>query len=340
MDCDTGFYQPNLSIRPALEALLTRSAGRLDAQARQARVLAAALMACAETGYAHLTIADIARRAKVSTATIYADYHDRDALLVAAIELVLGIVAQDVIELPRTDDPVRQVELLLIAHGAVYRDPLMVWILRLHVTLAASGHGHLHGIGRQVFEGIDRFWAGFLGALVTAGHLRPLDPERIVPLILGPVERCTILARLTCGPQHTAGLPLEAVANHAARTLFAVCGSAAMQATLQVPAAELPAELTGDGRSSGTPGALPDATMAQTGHLLGARLAAALSSVSERQTAEDRRYRILLGAAVECQARGYRVASMVEAAARARASTATLYKMFTDKASGKDTNRP
>lgn len=332
MDQDTGFYQPNLSVRPALEALLTRSAGRLDVQARQARVLAAALMACAEMGYADLTIADIARRAKVSTATIYADYKDRDTLLVAAIELVLGIVAEDIIELPETTDPLQQVSLLLIAHGAVYRDPLMVWILRLHVTLAASGFGHLHRIGRQVFEGIDRFWAGFLGSLVSAGHLQPLDPERAVPLILGPVERCTILARLTCGPQGSAGPALEAVAQHAARTLFAVCGSAAMQARLGRPAAALPPELA-LGAPAGAP--LPSVSAdadPQDHPSLEQRLAAALDEAGERQSVEDRRHRVLMAAAVECKVRGYRAASMVEAAARARASTATLYKMFADKA--------
>ncbi len=332
MESDTGFYQPNLSVRPALEALLTRTGGRFDSQARQGRVLAAALMACAETGYANFTIADIAQRARVSTATIYAGYRDRDALLVAAIELVLEIVAQDVIELPDTQDPVRQVELLLIAHGAVYRDPLMIWILRMHVTLASSGHGHLHRIGRQVFEGIDRYWAAFLGGLVQAGHLQPLDPERAVPVILGPVERCTILARLACGPHHQPGPALETVARHAAHTLFAACGSASVQARLGASPAPLPPELAA-GQPRDVPGALPPVPPpAAGGSQLELRLAAALAPTSERQSAADRRHRILLGAAAECQARGYRLASMVEAAGRSRASTATLYKMFADKA--------
>lgn len=326
LELDTGFYQPNLSVRPALEALLTQAAGRQDAGARQARVLAAALMACAETGYAHLTVADIARRAKVSTATIYADYKDRDALLVAAIELVLGIVAQDVIELPDTPDPVQQVELLLIAHGAVYRDPFMIWILRMHVTLASSGYGHLHQIGRQVFEGIDRFWAGFLGSLVAAGHLRAIPVERVVPLILGPIERCTVLARLSCGPQGAAGPSLEAVARHAARTLFAVCGSERIQARLGTVGEALPHALLAVVPNSAQAGTADPTTALQQ------RLTGALAHLPDTQSLEDRRRRILLAAAVECQARGYSAASMVEAAGRARASTATLYKLFADKA--------
>jgi AcrR family transcriptional regulator len=308
---------PKLLVRASLEALLAKSAGRLDAAARVERLKAAALLECASKGYGNLTVAAIAERAQISTATIYAEYRDRDALLVSAMELLLGIVAGDVIEVPDVADPVERVTQLLVAHGLVYAEPLATWFFRLHVTLAWSGAGHLHRVGRSVFEGIDAFWASLLQQMVDEGVLEPLDLRLAVPMLLGPVERCTIISRLACGDDETGRPTLEAVARHAAEGLFAVYR--------RRPAAERP-PLVPDCAPS-----LAPLDFAPSNPV--ALLAALRSDQNPRLTPQERKARILLAAVIECQERGYNAASMTEVAARAGVSIATVYKHFHDKAS-------
>jgi AcrR family transcriptional regulator len=308
----------NLLVRATLERVLARSAGRLDAAARSERLKAAALMECAEKGYAELTIADVAKRAKVSTATIYADYEDRDALLVAAMEMLFGIIASDVIEEPPEEDPVKRVEQLLLAHGHVYAEPLAMWFFRLHVTLAWSGYPHLHEIGQRVFEGIDRFWSSFLGDLIAQGQLAPLDLDVAVPVLLGPIERCTIISRLACGDDETGRPTLREVARYGAESLFKVWGGPAYRGPKQ---GSSPSFVTRDLEA-----AAPTAPSSRSD-----RLAAALEAMTTKQTPAQRKARILLAAAIECQERGYNSASMLEVAARAGVSTATLYKHYRDK---------
>lgn len=317
----------NLLVRAALEARLARSASRLDAGARNDRVKAATLFECAEKGYSNLTIADIAQRAKVSTATIYADYKDRDALLVAAIELLFEIVSGDVIELPQSDDPVEQVELLLRAHGYVYAEPLITWFFRLHVHLAWSGHEHLHASGQRTFEGIDAFWGGYLGSLVDSGWLEPLDLPVVIPLLLGPIERCTIISRLGCGDDETNRPRLVDVARHAAKVLFAVWGGPAWRAANGSRSGRVPRDLADI--APGLPALQPLPRPVSASVLLDE----ALATATDAQMPDQRKHRILLAAAVECQERGYGAASMNEVAARSKCSLATLYKHFDDKAS-------
>ena len=182
-------------------------------------------MECAQKGYSALSVGQIAKRAKVSTASVYALYEDRDALLVAAMDMLLTIMAGDVIEIPPIFDPQKRVEQLLIAHGEVYQQPLTIWLLRLYMTLVCKGQNHLRDMGLRVFQGIDAFWHSFLSGLTVQGHLKDLDLNIIVPLMLGAVERCTVISRLSCGDDETDRPQLNEVARHASRILFELGGT-------------------------------------------------------------------------------------------------------------------
>jgi AcrR family transcriptional regulator len=303
---------PNLLVKATLEGVLAKAADRHDAEARVHRLKAAALMECAEKGYADLTIAGVARRAKVSTATIYADYKDRDALLVSSLELLLDIVAGDAIEVPPIEDPIERVKWLLVAHGKVYAEAIITWFFRLHVVLAWSGYPHLHQVGRMVFGGIDAFWANFLQGLVDDGLLQPLDMAVAVPMLLGPIERCTIISRLACGDDESGRVTLEAAARFGAQSLFKVYGRGA------------PPPPTCEG--------MPSVVAAPTVSLE-ARFTEAMLNGSSGPTPSQRKERILLAALIECQERGYNGANMAEIAGRAGVSMATVYKNYTDKVS-------
>lgn len=303
----------NLLVAPTLEVLLAQSDSRLDAAARLRRLHAAALVECALQGHAGLTIANVARRAKVSTASIYATYRDRDGLLVAAMETLFAILASDVIVVPAHDSPMKRVELLLIAHGEVYAQPLWTWVFRLQSVLVGAGYTHLRDLGLQVFQGIDGFWRGLLSQLVAEGHLVDCDLEAVVPQLLGPVERCTIISELTLGTGGASNYSIADVARHSAETLFRLWGR---DADLDRGA------LCSEVAIEGTQG-LADVAV---------RLDREIQRETRPRTPQAARTRILLAAAAICREVGYHEASMRAVAARAGISTATLYKFFTDKA--------
>jgi AcrR family transcriptional regulator len=310
-----------LLVKAALEAVLTKSPQRPDPERRDQKLKAAALLACAEKGYVNLTIADIARRSKISTSTIYAAYRDREALLVAAMEMLLTILGEDVIEAPPIDDPMDKVQVLLLAHGLVYAEPFATWLFRLYISLTWFENPQLRAIGARVFRRIDAYWETLIEELIAAGHLIASDPKIVAPLILGPIERWTIISRLGCGEHDRDDAPLTAVARYSAESLFALWGSESFWAARGVAAPP---------RMAPGVAAAPQ-LVAPPASDLAARLAESLHHGADPSVAQ-RRHRIMLAAAVECRERGYNLASVTEVATRAEVSVATLYKHFRDKA--------
>jgi AcrR family transcriptional regulator len=310
-----------LLVKTALEAVLAKSADRADLDGRDQRLKAATLLECADKGYVGLTIADIAKRSRVSTATIYAGYRDREALLVAAIEMLLSILGEDVIEAPPIEDPFDRVQILLVAHGLVYAQPFATWLFRLYISLTWFEQVSLRATGARVFTRIDAFWEKLLSALIAEGQLQPADLNVIVPILLGPIERWTILSRLGCGQTDRDEAALADVARHSAESLFALWGTDKFWRERATPRPNLP-----------PPPPAPVAARAPTPATssLAARQAESLAS-GDDPTPAQRRERLLLAAALECQERGYNDASVAEIAARAGVSVATLYKHFKDK---------
>jgi AcrR family transcriptional regulator len=310
----------NLLIPSALEALLSQAASRLDLNARLERLHAAALMECALKGHAGLKISDVAQRAKVSTASIYKTYKDRDELLVAAMETLFTILASDVIEIPPYQDPKKQVEQLLMAHGEVYSQPLSTWLFRLYASLSWSGQTHLRQTALQVFRGIDAFWCGFLSQLVADGHLVACELEHVVPHLLGPIERCTIMWQLGCGDDDDRSQILAAVAGRSAHDLFELWGQRAVgQAPCEAPStSSFPINRSPQAPQSRVPSA-------------SIRLSEKLASAQRLGSLEETQSRILLAASVLCQEVGYHNAGMGLVAEYAKVSTATLYKHYRDK---------
>jgi AcrR family transcriptional regulator len=316
-------------IHAALAAVLDKRARRSDAQARVEKLKAAALMECAEKGYGAVSVAQIATRAKVSTASVYATYKDRDALLVSAMEMLFGILADDVIEVPPLADPMAQVERLLLAHGEVYQQPLTIWLFRLYMTITCKGHAHLRALGQQAFAGIDAFWRGFLGKMVADGHLVELDLDLIVPLLLGAVERATIVANLASGEPQVGPLSLASVARHATQLLFTRWGS---KTWWQTDRATQPAHVPWDRAvfQNEVERILADPRREVLDW--SAMLARELKAYDADHSIKTATKRMLLATAVVCQARFYDASGIKEIAAAARVSTASVYKNFADKA--------
>jgi AcrR family transcriptional regulator len=71
------------------------------AEIQRVRLLAAAVRAVDELGYADTTVAHITSRARVSRRTFYELFADREACLVAALEDILGLIAAELAAVDR-----------------------------------------------------------------------------------------------------------------------------------------------------------------------------------------------------------------------------------------------
>jgi AcrR family transcriptional regulator len=317
-------------VHATLEGVLQQKSSRFDSVARANRAKAAALIECAEKGYAKLTMGGIAKRARVSTASLYSDYKDRDALLIQAIELVLSILAEDTISLSNDPDPFERVKFLLGAHGRAYGDVFAQWLFRLHIDLAWSGHSHLFGLARVVQDKIETIWDAFWLELMQEGYLVATRPRDLTAILLGAIERQTIIAGLLFGEPAVAGDDLDTLVETTALSLFRVWGTQKFWHQRSPNLGPHPEQWAAQPCS--VPGLVAPVMLAE---LPSRRLAAYAEEVTartyDRLDAKGRRIRVQLAALLECQDLGYGSASMSGVAHRAGVSTATLYRDYETK---------
>jgi AcrR family transcriptional regulator len=316
-------------VQRAVEIILDQPCTRLDSQTRRERTKAAMIMECAQHGYALAKVASVATRAKISTATIYRDFGNREALLRQSLELAIGLFGLNwVSDTPETE-PIKRIEALLLAHGEALADPFMGWIFRLYVHLANTTAPHLLTLARVARDANLVVWHDEIKRLEDQGHLMPTDRHITVAILLGAIERRTIFARLAFGEndQHEPRLP--DVARHMALALFQVFGTKSFGATFGTHSV---VGWTGDappdhGQSSGNPASL----LQPPSQRLTAYAERIFARDVNRLDAESRKVRIQLAALLECLEFGYEAATMASVAARAGVSTATFYQDYPDK---------
>jgi AcrR family transcriptional regulator len=198
----------------------------LTEEMRRGRILSAAIQECAEVGYKAAGIANVAKRARVSTATLYRYFNDKTDLFVQAVAYVVHLLG-DAITLPiLDDDPVVRVKKMLIAHGAAIGDPFLTWLYRLYVSSDNDKNAPTMALvaraGRTLTE---QHWQAHVMSLEKEGYLRPAPYATTINLLLGQVERRTILWNLLFGQEEGADARLDEVADFAAVGLFANLGT-------------------------------------------------------------------------------------------------------------------
>jgi AcrR family transcriptional regulator len=330
-------------LRRKVEETLARKVGRFDAAGRLEKIRAAAIQEVAERGFAAASMANAAKRAGVSTATLYRDFKDKSALMIDGVAFVIPILAQEISRPKDENDPVRLVARHLRAHGRMFADPYMGWLFRLYVMSDEIGLHDLKAHGRVGRAMTEAFWSARLSAFEEAGLLEPTHHGRVTNLLLGPVERRTILARLAFGEDDVRAPNLRDVANDAARMLFSLFGTRAFfESRTREPDAAFWSAAGVQRRRSGAglgvfapdapPTPPPEQMRVEPG---GARFLAyaedVLSRPVNRLDAKARRKRIHVAALLEVRARGYDEATMAGVAKRAGVSTATLYREYAEK---------
>jgi AcrR family transcriptional regulator len=217
---------PKSDIQLKVEADL-RGEG-IESDARRARIFAAAVQECSEKGYKNATMAGVAKRAIVSTATLYRLCKDKDELFLQSVAYLMPILAQSVTKDFGSQGPFLCIKSMLINHGVMLGDPFMDWLYRLYVSTGADeSTTTLASLARAGRSTTEEHWRAQLSKLEALGYLRPSDHDVTINLLLGPVERRSILAQLLFGIDDEAKPSLEDVAHFGATALFANLGTPA-----------------------------------------------------------------------------------------------------------------
>jgi AcrR family transcriptional regulator len=218
------------SVQLAVEAVLAAPVARTDMEGRKQRTRAAMVAEIADIGYANTKIATVAKRAQVSTATIYRDFGDRDGLIMSALEWVIGIFASHWVSDVAETDPIKRIEALLLAHGKALSDPFMGWIFRLYVHIANTVAPQLFALARASRDANLAIWLAEIARLERDGHVVKTDHQITVAIILGAIERRSILARMAFGENDGHKPTIPDIARHMAQALFQVFGTKAFWA--------------------------------------------------------------------------------------------------------------
>jgi AcrR family transcriptional regulator len=317
------------AVQAAVEAILEQPAGRHDAAARRERAKAAMILECALHGYTQSKISAVAKQAKISTASIYRDFGDRDTLLLQSLELAMGVFARHWLHETSEQEPVKRIEALLLAHGKALADPFSGWIFRLFAHLANTTAPYLLVLGQAVRDANLAVWYSEIAALEAAGHLAATDHRLVAALLLGAVERPTIFSRMAFGENDVDRPNIKDVARYMSLALFQVFGTRAFWSRRQ----DKPAPgWVGDGPvHHGLSNAPPKPLFDQPSLRLKAYGERILARDVNRLDGEGRKVRIQLAAMMECVDFGYEAATMASVAARAGVSTATFYQDYPNK---------
>jgi AcrR family transcriptional regulator len=193
---------------------------RTDAIGRHQKILAAAVMECSEIGFAHANMAGVAKRANVSTATLYEHFHDKDDMFIKAVGYMVPLLTDFVTMPPTATNPCERVASMLINHGSSFLDPFMAWLYRLYVSFEGQGDTAANRLGKASRLMVEQFWSSQLKTLEDQGYLKPSDHTITVNLLLGGVERRSLVAFLLLGKEYAPYRELVTAAKHGARALF------------------------------------------------------------------------------------------------------------------------
>jgi AcrR family transcriptional regulator len=213
-------------IHQRVEHDLAVALSRTDHEARRHRILAAAALCFSELGYQGASISGVARRAGVSTATIYQDFNNKTDLVYQCFAYLIPMYIHSFTQNEIAAPPFQRVHSMLMNYGKAMSDPFMTWLFRLYVsTTNDDASKSLASIAAPGQALVAEHWKAQLLALEQEGHIRPSSHETTINLLLGQIERRTILAQLLFGEVESGTPTLEAAALFATKSFFANLGT-------------------------------------------------------------------------------------------------------------------
>jgi AcrR family transcriptional regulator len=161
-------------------------------------VLHAAVELCREVGYGALTIDGIAARAGVGKQTIYRWWPSKGAVVLDAF---MTTIATE-IAFSDTGDSIEEIRGWLRSVADLLADPQMGPHLAGLVGAKQSETALAHAFEQQVFQPARDALKQRIRRAQVAGELRPLDPEMIADLIVGPVWFRLLLSAEPADPDY------------------------------------------------------------------------------------------------------------------------------------------
>lgn len=203
---------PTSTIEKFISDALSDDVRRLDGEQRRARILAAAIQECSQTGFRDASMSGIAQRARVSTASLYRDFGTREKLLEDTVVFAAPMVAAQFNTPVTSTRPRARLVELLVRHGNVSGHPHARWMYRAHVSGELSDGVHMAAFGKSARDSMERFWHAELTALENQNIVKVPHMSEAINFLLGTVQRRTLLAMLLFGSDDIAEPSLETAA--------------------------------------------------------------------------------------------------------------------------------
>jgi AcrR family transcriptional regulator len=217
--------QEKSPVQSQVEEDLLSQHTRHDFDTRHRKILAAAVQECSQLGFKQASMAGVATRANVSTATLYDHFTDKADMFVKAVGYIVPVLTASVTQPPSATHPRHLISAMLVNHGKAYLDPFMAWLYRHYVSYEGQSSQVVERLGKASRAMTEAFWHNHLSALEQAGYLHVSDHAQTANLLLGGIERCTLLAFLLYGTERTSGPDLVSAADYAADVLFCHLGT-------------------------------------------------------------------------------------------------------------------
>lgn len=194
---------------------------RRRAEHRPDELLDAALALFVERGYAHTSVAQIARAAGVSKGAVYLYFPSKQALLEGLVKRAVRPVSTAALAALHTPPGSTRTALAAFLHHLAARlaDPQAIAVPRLILREAAAAPEIAEMYRREILAPTLPVLADMIRQGIASGELRPVDPELTIRSIMGPIVVHLVLAEVF-GVWPAAGLSLPALIDNHLDILF------------------------------------------------------------------------------------------------------------------------
>lgn len=189
---------------------------RRRAEHRPDELLDAALALFVEKGYAHTSVAEIARRAGLSKGAVYLYFPSKQAILEALVKRAVAPAGARAVEAAAlgVDDFRSALHAVFAIIGNALNDPNVFAIPKIVIREAVVAPEIAEMYRHAVFDTVVPAAIRVIEQGVASGQIRPVDPEMTIRSLIGPIIAHLLLAEIF-GVVPERGLALETlVENH------------------------------------------------------------------------------------------------------------------------------
>lgn len=171
---------------------------RRRAEQRPDELLDAALALFLRKGFAHTSVAEIARKAGLSKGAVYLYFPSKQAMLEGLVKRAVAPVAQRIAttaDLPMGD--IRQtLRDILTVVAYTLGDPKVFAVPTLVIREAATAPEIAQLYRREIFDAVFPTAVRLLRQAIDSGQIRPVDPEMTIRSLIGPILAHILLAEI------------------------------------------------------------------------------------------------------------------------------------------------